>query len=204
MDIEKLKETLKANGVDDETIAKVITDLEKKPEEGEKPDENEKPKDESQGGGDPENGDPTPNPDEVPPVEEQPSENNVGNPSEQGELPPDGEVPPLSPNQGELPPDVPPSEVPPTTPEEPGPEVPPVPPFDPTELLGKIDEMGKSIEGLLARIGSLEDALKGAGVLEKGDDEQIGFENRGLPGSSSIGADDAMVSALNKLNGKRF
>lgn len=201
MDIEKLKETLKANGIDDETIAKIIADMEKKPEEGEKPQEGDEPKgDEPQGEGDPEKGEPTPTPEDVNP-EDVPSENNEGDPQGEGELPPDEEVPP-TPNPEELPPEVPPEVVPPT-PEEPGPEVPPVPPFDPTELLGKIDEMGKSIEGLLARIGSLEDALKGAGVLEKSDDENIGFENQGLPGTSSVGADSAMVSALAKLNNHR-
>ena len=194
MDIEKLKESLKANGVDEETIAKVLADLEEKPEG--KDEENNEP----QGEGKPEEGEPTPNPDEVPP-QDTPSENNEGDPQEEGELPPDGEVPP-TPNPEELPPEVPPQDVPPT-PEEPTPEVPPVPPFDPTELIGKVDELGKTIEGLLARIGSLEDALKGAGVLEKPDEENIGFENQGLPGTSSVGADSAMVSALNKLNNKR-
>lgn len=200
MDIEKLKETLKANGIDEEKIEKIIDDLEKEPAEGEPtPNPNENP-DPSQGEGEPAEGEPAPNPEEEKPDDENPSENNEGDPNEEGGLPPDVEVPP-TPNPEELPPDVPPSDVPPV---EPTPvEVPPAPSFDPTELIEKVEEQGKTIEGLLARIDSLQDALKGAGILEKADDENIGFENQGLPGTSSAGADSAMVSALNKLNNRR-
>lgn len=198
MDIEKLKETLKANGIDDEKIEKIIKDLEKEPKEGKEPDQENNP-DQPQDEGEPAEGEPASTPDEVPANEEVSSENNEGDPQGEGELPPDGDVPP-TPNPEELPPEVLP-EVPPT--EEPTPDLPPVPPFDPTELIGKVDEMGKTIEGLLARIDSLQEALKGAGVLEKSDEENIGFENQGLPGTSSVGADSAMTAALNKLNNRR-
>lgn len=201
MDIEKLKETLKANGVEEEKIDKIIADL----AEENKPDQegNEKVEETQVDGKTEEEVPPAPT-DEVTPVEV-PDEPNEGNPNEEGVEPQEGEVPPVPPVDGELPPqEVPPTDVPPVE------DVPPVPQFDPTELLGKIDELNgkvveyeKTIEGLVSRIESLEGALKTAGVLETNDNENdVGIDEARIPGSSSNGADSAFASALAKLNRK--
>lgn len=206
MDIEKLKETLAANGIDEETIAKILADLEKEPEE-------KKEGEESQAEGKPEEDVPPANDDEGE-GEEEPEEGSVddgakeeGNAPEEGGVPPQvlEEVPPT-----DVPPtDVPPSEeVPPQPPVEEVPpipeEVPPTPPFNPEEFLAKIDEQGKTIEGLLARIESLEGALAQAGVLDKSDEEsEIGVDDSNVPPTGSNGAIDEFDDALSILNGRK-
>jgi hypothetical protein len=201
MDIEKLKETLKANGIEEDKIDKIIADL---AEEDEPDQEGDEVVEENQVDGKTEEVVPPAPSDEVEPVEV-PVEPVEGNPNEEGDVPQEGEVPPVPPVDGELPVDeVQPTDVPPTD------EVPPVPPFDPTELLGKIDELTgklgeyeKTIEGLVKRTESLEEALKTAGVLETSDNENnVGIDEPRIPGSSSVGADSAFTSALAKLNKK--
>jgi len=206
MDIEKLKETLAANGIDEETIARILADLEKELEEKK---EGEEPQAEGK------------TEEDVPPAseeegkEENPEEGNVDDGAKEGEgdVPPEGDIPPI-PTEEEVPPtdvpptDVPPSEeVPPQPPVEevpPAEEVPPVPPFNPEEFLAKIDEQGKTIEGLLARIESLEGALAQAGVLDKSDEEsEIGVDDSNVPPTGSNGAIDEFDDALSILNGRK-
>lgn len=153
-------------------------------------------------------------------VEENPVE---GNPAEEQV---EADVPPVSPEEvpnedgSEVPPsaDLPTDEVQASTEEVPVPpesEVPPVAPaapFDPTEILGKIDEVAnenvelkKANEGLLARVQALEEALKNAGVIDSGSATatQVGDA---LPSAAPQSpTDDVFGSVLAELNGhKRF
>ena len=198
MDIEKLKETLLANGVDEETAAKVIADMEKP--------EDEKTEVEDEGKSE----------EEVPPSSEDDKGEDESNgddedgANEEGELPPEEDVPPVpqeelpsveipqempveEPAPQELPPEVPPVE------EQP---LPPTPGFDPTEMLGKLDEYKATIDGLLARVDSLEQALKQVGVLDESDGEEVGVDNPNVP-PSNPGAVDEFDDALAVLNGKK-
>lgn len=198
MDIEKLKETLIANGIDEETIVKILADLEKEPEE-------KKEGEEPQAEGKTEEEVPPANPEEGK-KDEKPEGDVVEETvvKEEGALPPEGEVPP-PPTEGEVPPtDVPPTDVPPEG------EVPPAPPIDIEGLVAKFDEQkgiieeqAKTIEGLGARIQSLEDALSSAGVLEKGEGEDVGIHNSNVTPSGSNGAVNEMTSVLAKLNGNK-
>lgn len=199
MDIEKLKETLLANGVDEETADKVIADLEKPDDEEPKVDEEGKAEEELPPSTGDDKGD-----------DESESDDEDGKDSEEGELPPDEVVPPVQ--EEELPPEEVAPEVPPVEqplPEELPPELPPVedplppaPEFDPTELLGKVDEQKATIEGLLSRIDSLEDALKKAGILDASDGEEVGLDNPNVP-PTNPGAIDEYDDALAILNGKK-
>lgn len=128
----------------------------------------------------PPEGDPIPPlpPEEEPSGEPVPQEEPGQEPEPQGEpvppLPPEGAVPPEVPQ--EIPQEVPGQEVPP--------EVPPIPQTDPTELeavKAELEEQKKANEGLLARVDSLEKALKAAGILE-GTPQSVGVEpNPTLP-----------------------
>lgn len=200
MDLEKLKETLKANGVEEEKIDKILADLvEEEPVD-------DKDVDEPQADGQEPKGDlPPATTDEVVPTDT-PVVEEVVTPKEEGETPQDDDIPPVPPTDEDVvPTDVPPTDVPPT--ED---VVPAVPQFDPTELIGKLDaqeglinEQNKTIEGLVARIQSLEDALQKSGVLEKADEENVGIDETRVPDSGSIDAHSPMSSALAKLNGNK-
>lgn len=76
----------------------------------------------------------------------------------------------------------------------------PVPEVNPLveELKLKNDELTKSVDGLLARIGSLEDALKKAGVIEGGLSD-VGHEGQPTP-SASVEASsfDDVIAGLNQ------
>ena len=205
MDIEKLKETLAANGIDEETIAKIVADLGKsekdEPKEGDEPKEDGVPAE----GKTEEEVPPANNEEEGKGEKEPEGEVNDGT-KEEGAAPEEGEVPPQV--LEEVPPtEVAPTDVPPTEelPQEPPvEEVPPVPPFNPEEFLAKIDEQGKTIEGLLARIESLEGALAQAGVLDKSDEEtEIGVDDSNVPPTGSNGAIDEFDDALSILNGRK-
>lgn len=206
MDLEKLKETLKANGVEEDKIDKIIADLAEEDDKDSNQNANndDKKVDENQVDGKTEEDVPPTPTDNVPPASDS-NEHSESNSNEEGVVPQEGAVPPVPPEDGGLPPqDVPPSDATPS-------EVPPVPAptFDPTELLGKIDELAnkngeyeKTIEGLIAKVDSLEEALKNAGVLEKDTNSNVGIDESRVPQSGSVGADSAFVSALNKLNRK--
>lgn len=207
MDYKSLKETLKDNGIEEEKIAKIINDLEAKKDDAEEEENDEVKEDESE--------ESTEDEEEVPP---QTSEEEVQ------EVPPTEEGAPLGDEEqeqeeGTVPPenaeDVPPTDVPPTEVIEQQEEgsIPPNLP-DTEALIQKIEEQKlvieeqqKALDGVLARIKSLEDALAGAGVLDKQDaddeDEEVGYSNEEVPNSGSNGAIDPYDDALAMLNGKR-
>jgi len=217
MEIEKLKEVLAANGLDEEQIDKIVTELEEKSsEEDDKSDKSDDDKgdvsdDTVPADGNPADGEPPVTNDESASEDDLPPGTHDGNPNEEGVVPQEGDLPPVPPT------DIPPEEVPPTdvpsadpTQEVPG-DVPPVPPFDPTELLAKVDDYANklqeaegTIEGLKTRIESLESALSSAGVLDKSEDtEELGIDSPRVPNSGSVGAVDDFDDALSLLNGKR-
>ena len=207
MDIEKLKETLAANGVDEETIAKVIADLEKEPEDDKKKEGNDAPVD-----GKPEDGEPTAKNDEEGQGDDNPKgDEDDGNSNEEGNKPQDDIVPPVQNDEVVPPTDIPPTDVPPEDvvppTDVPPTDVPPaIPPIDPRfeEAMQKVEEQAKTIEGLLARVDSLEGALAQAGVLDKSDaNSEVGVDESILPQNGSNGAVDAFDDALAVLNGKR-
>lgn len=196
MDIEKLKETLSANGIDDETIAKILADLEKSDEDDEKPSED------NEGDGTPAEDEPPASNEDVPSDDDLPPGSNDGAPIEEGATPPDADLPPVPPSE-----DVPPADEPPVPPQE---EVPPaevpaeVPPaFNPDEFIAKYEELKAANEGLVARIESLEQALRDVGVLDKSDAEEIGVDDQRIPPSGSNGAIDAFDDALDVLNNRK-
>lgn len=151
------------------------------------------------------------------PTEEVPPSGDPDLPPSDDVVPPTEDVPPTEEEDGKLPPsDVPPAE---ETQEAPNPqEVPndvppaaPVPPFDPTDLINSInelkgqnDELAKANEGLIARVNSLEEALKNAGVIDgTNPTTQVGDP---LPTAAPQSpTDDVFSSVLSELNGhKRF
>lgn len=191
MDIEKLRETLSANGIDEDTIAKIIDDLEKEDNDDKESDDN------------PDDGKTV---DEVPPsTNEEVSEDNVvppveedGAPIEEGAVPPEADLPPVP--QEEV---VPPAEEPPVPPQEEVPPAPVPPAFNPDELIAKYEELKAANDGLLARVDSLEQALKDVGVLDKSDAEEVGIDDQRIPPSGSNGAVDAFDDALDFLNNRK-
>lgn len=155
----------------------------------------------------PEGGNPEETP--IPPsVEEVVAEEPAPQEEEPQELPPETpnvEVAPEGPTPGSiedavagLVPESAPEEVVAPTPDQ----VPPTPNFeDPrvNDLLNEITELKKANEGLVARVGSLEDALKNAGVIEGS--QTIGDERPSLPESVN-NQGDVLTEVLNRLNGK--
>lgn len=182
-----LRETLAQLGLDEQAIDAALEEAMAKASAEEDPAPASDPEVPSQEGGVP------PTEPEVP-VEEVPSE------VPSADLPTD-EVPPT---EGEP---VPPEEVVPPV----EPEVPPVPPFDPTPILeqvnalqGQLDEYKKANEGLLARVQSLEEALKSAGVISEGNPvNEVGDERPSAAPQSPT--DDVFGDVMRELNGgKRY
>ena len=202
MNLEKLKKVLAENGLSEEEIAKIIAEL----ENNESDNENDGNDD-----GKPEEDEPTSTDDDsneeddLPPASKEngngegeiPQSENEPSPAEVPPLPPEGNVP----QNEELPP-VPPTDVPPV-------DEPTVPPQDPTvpqaptgpdpELLGKIEEQAKTIDGLLARIESLEEALKKSGILD-GNTEEVGTDKPNVPDSASAQVNDEFDDVLGEIN----
>lgn len=136
--------------------------------------------------------DPTPNPEvveeevpvDVPPVEEVPVEEEVA-----PEIPPEVE-------EGEA---LPPAE------EQPLEEVAPVEQAGPDpiviELQSQLAEAQKAIEGLTARIGSLEEALENAGVVE-GNNAEVGDETPKLTPQHDDEGENVLNDVLRQINGR--
>lgn len=105
--------------------------------------------------------------------------------------------------KGEEPNEVTPEE--PTT--EPIPETQPVeettpqPQVDFADYDNKIEEQNKTIEALLARVESLEEALKGAGVLE-GQVSPVGYHKPEARDKEPIG--DGLDDFFSRVNRKKF
>ena len=147
-------------------------------------------------------GDPVPpEGDPIPPTppEEEPSGDPI--PQEEPDQEPEPQGDPVPPDEGAIPPEVPPQEVPP---QEVPPELPPIPQADPTEieaLKAELEEQKKANEGLLARVDSLEKALKAAGILE-GTPESVGVEpNPTLPDAPN-GQGAILDEVLKQINGR--
>lgn len=128
-----------------------------------------------------------PSEDEVPPQEEvvPPGDGNIEEAlnelaaQEEGVATPEEVVPP-APAQEQLPPPIDPSQI--------------------EQLAHDLGEANKTIQGLLARIDSLEEALKGAGVITS--DSKVGDENPRITPNASAGQEDAFDNILDVINGK--
>ena len=183
--IQAISETLAKLGLDEDTVKAATEEILSKAE-GEPSSEEGAPSDVNP----PEE----PNPGDVPPADESAS----AGPQEDvppADLPPSDTVPPVD-GVGDVPPEVP-GDLPPE-----GGDVPPaVPPFDPTELLAKMDELQKANEGLIARVQSLEEALKTAGVVDESAQSQVGDDTPNVPGEPSD--TDIFNEQLKFLNGRK-
>ena len=73
----------------------------------------------------------------------------------------------------------------------------PQPTFDFEGLQSKLDESNKTIEALLARVESLEEALKNANVIE-GEVKPVGFNKADAPDKEPI--DDGLGDFLRRAN----
>ena len=146
-------------------------------------------------------------------------EENKGNPAENASVPPvvegedeDGDtddeeggdvVPPVV--EGDLPQETP-SEVPPVVNPEDDPTaiVPPTPTIDPNQfaqVVTDLEESNKAIQGLLARIDSLESALRDSGVITS--QSAIGGNENPIVPPSGNRVPNPMDDVLAQINPKR-
>lgn len=91
-----------------------------------------------------------------------------------------------------------PAPIPETQPVE---ETTPQPQVDFADYENKLDEQNKTIEALLARVESLEEALKGAGVLE-GQVSPVGYHKPEARDKEPIG--DGLDDFFSRVNRKKF
>ena len=91
-----------------------------------------------------------------------------------------------------------PAPIPETQPVE---ETTPQPQVDFADYDNKIEEQNKTIEALLARVESLEEALKGAGVLE-GQVSPVGYHKPEARDKEPIG--DGLDDFFSRVNRKKF
>ena len=105
--------------------------------------------------------------------------------------------------KGEEPNEVTPEETTPAPiPEEPVVEEPaPQPQVDFADYENKLEEQNKTIEALLARVESLEEALKGAGVLE-GQVSPVGYHKPEARDKEPIG--DGLDDFFSRVNRRKF
>lgn len=190
----KLEKLLAKAGLDEDKIDEILGEVaEASAEEGVQDDANPEAVPEGEGEVQGEQVPPT----EELPVEEVPSEvaEQVA-PTEEEQVPPtDGSI------EGalqELAAQEEGGQVPPTE------QVPPVPAIDPSvieQLTNDLGEANKTIQGLVARIESLEQALKSAGVISEG--TQLGDEQGTLtPSANHDASADVFDDVLARLNGK--
>lgn len=92
--------------------------------------------------------------------------------------------------------DKPVEEIPPV--EEPPAEIPQEPQFDFEGMQRDFDELRKTNEALIARVEALEEALKGAGVIEGEKAKPIGSEKTSAPAKDPL--DDGLASFLTRAN----
>lgn len=85
--------------------------------------------------------------------------------------------------------------------EQPTEEPAPQPQFDFADYENKLDEQNKTIEALLARVESLEEALKGAGVLE-GQTSPVGYHKPEARDKDPIG--DGLDDFFSRVNRRKF
>lgn len=192
--LEKLAEILAALGLTDEQVNKIVGDVESTVSE-----------EVAQEGGNPEEENPAP--EETP---EEPAPEEEGAPVPPTEVPePETDAPAgdgsiesvLAEAAAQEDAAVPPEEqaVPPT------PEQPPVPEVDPlakiAELESTIEEYKKANDGLIARIDSLEQALKAAGVID-GNSATVGDETPRVTPNASAGEESPLDDIIGVINGK--
>lgn len=198
----KLTKILAKAGLNEEEIGKIVEEVEgavseETNEEEGNPEETPLPPSEELSEGE------VPNPEEgAAPIEEAP----IPPQAEEEPAPQPEEVPPGDGNieealkqlaaqeEGAIPPE---AGVPPTPPE---PLVPQVDPALVQELQSALGEANKTIEALTARIDSLEEALKGAGVITGS--SQLGDETPRITPNANADQNDAFDDVLNVINGR--
>lgn len=211
MELEKLLKVLAEEGVDEETAKKIVAKLEgeedledDKSKEDKEPENKEDNKEEGSGDGNSSNEEEVPPASEVPPTEEDLPAGTHENPSEEGN--PEEVLPPAPPQE-----EVPPVEEPPVPPQE---QVPPSPETVlPPEILDQIngyqtllDEQAKTIDGLVKRIESLEQALTQSGVISQ-DETAVGDETqRNIDSGNSHITDDFedVLGEINRRGSRKF
>lgn len=203
IDVEKLKAALAELGLEEGQIEKVVAVSSDEPQE----DPEGKSEEENTSS-------------EGPVAEEKPSESE-GNEGEDEGVPPQDEVPPESESVPPLPEvpqeevpvedvpvEEPPVEEPPV--EEPPVEEPPVAEVPPqfvsieefAEVKNELAEQKKANEGLVARIGSLEQALKDAGVIDGSVDSSVGVDDPSAPGQTNV--DTTLDDIIRDINRKGY
>lgn len=195
----KIRESLSASGIPADVVEFTISDITAE-EEAKKPEEETS------------QGDPTGNPEEGNPDDQSAENGNPeGTPAEEGNGEPAPavepvveEVPPVS--EGALPPQ--PEEVPPAPAAEPTPEATPQG-YDDSELRGlvqeltsQVDEYKKANDGLLARIDSLEEALKKGGYLDDSGTTPVGDETPKAP--AQVPVDEPIDDILAQINSHKY
>ena len=192
--LQKIRESLLANGVPEDVVEFTIADLKGEVKEENAPEGNE--------------GDPTEPTEEGNPDVQAPADDNPPAPVAEPEgepapavEPPVEEVPPVVEEQ--VPPEVPPVEQPPVE------EVPPaVPGYDEIralvdELTAQLEEQKKANDGLIKRVESLEEALRVSGVLvDENETTPVGDETPKAPANNPD--DDPIDGILAQLNGHKY
>lgn len=163
--IEKLKSILEEKGVDEETAKAILAEL----EEAEDKPEEESPAVPLEG---------EPEGEAIDQEAQEPEEGDA--PAIEAEAKPEGEEAPIPEPLPEGTADITAEVAAEPIPE---PEPAPIPQPDPEkeQLRTDLDELKKANEGLLARVDSLEEALRSAGVIEGEKPEKVGFTNPGAP-----------------------
>ena len=192
--LQKIRESLLANGIPEDVVEFTISDLEGKETEDEKKEsENEEAKE-----GDPtdkEEGNPEePKPeDDVPPAAVK-EDNGEAAPAEE----PVEEVPPVAVEEEVLAPEVPPVEETAVDPEAAA-----AVGYDDSEIRSLYEEQKKVTDALLDRVKSLEEALRQSGVLvdEEGT-TPVGAELPSAPANEP--EDDPIDDVLRQINGHKY
>lgn len=186
----KLKKILAKAGLDEDKIDEIVEEVVEATTEEEVINENDNPDNV------------TPDqPSEETQVEETPAPTNEEVPPVQEEVPPtDGNIEQAlqelaAQEQGEVPPT---DAVPPTQEQAPVPPV--VDPSATEELKASLREANKTIEGLTARIDSLEQALKAAGVITS--ESKLGDETPRITPNANQENVDVFDDVLATINGK--
>lgn len=191
----KLKKILAKAGLEEDKIGEIVDEVEEElaeeavPEEG-NPEENPVPPSEEEG---------APAPEEAPvPVEEEPAPAPEEAPVPEEVPPTDGSIDAalneLAAQEGAA---APQAEVPPAPVEA------PLPAVDPAEfgkLVSDLGEANKTIEALKARVDSLTEALKGAGVITS--ESRVGDETPRITPNANANQEDAFDDILDVINGK--
>ena len=193
--LQKIRESLLANGVPEDVVEFTIADLKGEVKEEAAPEAKEGDPTETPEEGNPDDQAPI---DDVPPA---PVAEPEGEPAPVVE-PPVEEVPPVA---EEVPPEVPPVEQPPVE------DVPPaVPGYDDSELRGQVNDLIAQLEeqkaandGLIKRVESLEEALRVSGILvDEGETTPVGDETPRAPANNP--EDDPIDGILAQLNGHKY